>query len=163
MRVRSSQDDPAGYIQITRFKSVIAGLTTAKQNVGSATSLTGIVNGGLESIRSLLQEARATALIASDATKSASERDALDATIKQGIAEIDDLVRQTTFGGKALLDGTANFTFQTGPNAGDVTALKLEDSFYAKDLKVGNQGDAATVNWGTAPSVSTSASVVNAN
>jgi flagellin len=163
LRVRSSQDDPAGYIQITRFKSVIAGLTTAKQNVGSATSLTGIVNGGLESIRAQLQEARAVALIASDATKSASERDALDATIKQGIAEIDDLVRQTTFGGKALLDGTANFTFQTGPNAGDVTALKLEDSFYAKDLKVGNPGNAATVNWGNAPSVSTSASVVNAN
>jgi len=162
LRVRASQDDPAGYIQITRFKSVIAGLQTAKQNVGSAKSLTGIVNGGLESIRSLLQEARATALIASDATKSASERDALDATIKQNIAEIDDLVRQTTFGGKALLDGTANFTFQTGPNAGDVTVLKLEDSFYAKDLKVGNPGDAATVNWTNAPSVSTSASVVDA-
>ena len=54
LRVRSSQDDPAGYIQITRFKSVIAGLQTARQNVGSATSLTGIVNGGLESIRALL-------------------------------------------------------------------------------------------------------------
>jgi flagellin len=163
LRVRSSQDDPAGYIQITRFKSVIAGLQTARQNVGSAQSLTGIVNGGLESIRELLQEARATALVASDATKSASERDALDATIRQNISEIDDLVRQTTFGGKALLDGTANFTFQTGPNAGDVTVMKLEDSFYAKDLKVGNPGDAATVNWATAPSVSTSASVVNAN
>jgi flagellin len=162
LRVRSSQDDPAGYIQITRFKSVISGLQTAKQNVGSAQSLTGIVNGGLESIRSLLQEARATALIASDATKSASERDALDKTIKQGIAEIDDLVRQTTFGGKALLDGTANFSFQTGPNAGDVTVLKLEDSFYAKDLKVGNPGSAATVNWGNAPSVSTASSVVDA-
>ena len=163
LRVRSSQDDPAGYIQITRFKSVIAGLQTARQNVGSAQSLTGIVNGGLEAIRSLLQEARATALVASDATKSASERDALDATIRQNINEVDDLVRQTTFGGKALLDGTANFTFQTGPNAGDVTVMKLEDSFYAKDLKVGNPGDAATVNWTTAPSVSTSADVFNAN
>lgn len=162
LRVRSSQDDPAGYIQITRFKSVIAGLQTAKQNVGSAKSLTGIVNGGLESIRSLLQEARKTALVASDATKSASERDALDATIRQNIKEIDDLVRQTTFGGKLLLDGTANFIFQTGPNAGDVTALKLEDSFYAKDLKVGNPGSSATVNWTHAPSVSTSASVVDA-
>jgi len=162
LRVRSSQDDPSGYIQITRFKSVIAGLKTASQNVGSAKSLTGIVNGGLESIRAQLQEARAVALVASDATKSASERDALDATVRQGIAEIDDLVRQTTFGGQLLLDGTANFTFQTGPNAGDVTALKLEDAFYAKDLKVGNQGAAATVNWDTAPSVSTAASVVDA-
>lgn len=162
LRVRSSQDDPAGYIQITRFRSAISGLETAKQNVGSAKSVTGIVNGGLESIRSLLQEARKTALLASDATKGASERDALDATIRQTVSEIDDLVRQTTFGGKVLLDGTANFIFQTGPNAGDVTALKMEDSFYAKDLKVGNPGSAATVNWTNAPSVSTSASVVDA-
>jgi flagellin len=162
LRVKNSQDDPAGYIQITRFKSVIAGLTTAKQNVGSAKSLTGIIDGGLSSIRDLLQEARATALVASDATKSASERNALDATIRQNIQEIDDLVRQTTFGGKILLDGTANFTFQTGANAGDVTQLKVDDSFYAKDLKVGDPGSAATINWATTPSVSTSSSVANA-
>jgi flagellin len=162
LRVQTSADDPAGYIQITRFKSVIAGLQTAGQNVNSAKSLTGVVEGGLESIRSLLQEARGTALVASDATKGASERDALWNTVKQTIQEVDDLVRQTTFGGKALLDGTANFTFQTGANAGDVTTLKIEDSFFAKDLKVGSQGSAATVNWTNAPSVSSATGVVDA-
>jgi flagellin len=162
LKVQSSADDPAGYIQITRFKSVIAGLETATQNVNSAKSLTGIVEGGLESIRSLLQEARATTLTAADATKGASERDALWETVKQTVQEVDDLVRQTTFGSKLLLDGTANFIFQTGANAGEVTSLKLDDSFYAKDLKVGNQGDAASVVWTNAPSVSTAASVVDA-
>jgi len=163
LRVKTSADDPAGYIQISRFKSQISGLETASQNVSSAQSLTGVINGGLTSIKSLLEEARATALIASDATKGASERDALDSTIRQTLQEVDDLVRQTTFGGKTLLDGTANFTFQTGPNAGDVTVLKLEDSFYVKDIKVGNPGDAATVNWTHAPSVSSASGVVDAD
>jgi flagellin len=163
LKVKTSADDPAGYVQITRFKSIIAGMQTAKQNVTGAKSLTVIVDGGLTSIRELLQEARKTALLASDGSKSSSERDALDSTIRQTLKEVDDLVRQTTFGGKRLLDGTANFTFQTGPAAGDVTVLKIEDSFYAKDLKVGNPGDAATVNWGNAPSVSTAANVVDAN
>jgi len=162
LRVRNASDDPAGYIQITRFKSIIAGLQTAKQNVGSAKSLTGVANGGLEAIRSLLQETRSTALVASDGTKGASERDALWETVKQNIQEMDDMVRQTSFGGKRLLDGTANFSFQTGPQAGDVTIMKLEDSFYAKDMKVGNQGASATVEWTNAPSVSTAASVVDA-
>ncbi|MBN2208171.1 MAG: hypothetical protein JW759_02585 [Candidatus Coatesbacteria bacterium] len=149
LKVAKASDNPADYVISEMMNKTISGLTTAKVNVGNASNLVAVGEGGLKSIKDLLSEMRDTALTASDSTKSGAERSALSKTIAEQIKEVDAMVQQTTWGGRQLLNGAGLFDFQTGPSPGDVTAIKIDQSFYARELGVGSTGDAADVQWTT--------------
>lgn len=146
-RVSKASDNPADYVISEMMNKTISGLETAKVNVGNASNLVAVAEGGLKGIKDLLSSMRSTALTAADASKSGPERAALSKTIREQMKEIDDMVRQTTWGGKLLLNGAGLFNFQTGANPGDITAIKIDNSFYARHLGVGSTGDAAEVTW----------------
>ena len=149
LKVAKASDNPADYVISEMMNKTISGLSTAKLNVGNASNLVAVAEGGLKGIKDLLGEMRATALTASDSTKSGAERSALARTIGEQIKEVDDMVKQTTWGGRQLLNGAGLFNFQTGPSPGDITAIKIDQSFYARELGVGATGDAADVQWTT--------------
>lgn len=146
-KVSKASDNPADYVISEMMNKTISGLQTAQTNVGNASNLVSVAEGGLKGIKDLLSEMRATALTAADATKSGGERAALMQTVNEQMKEIDDMIRQTTWGGKQLLNGAGLFNFQTGANSGDVTSVKIDQSFYARDIGVGDTGDAAQVAW----------------
>jgi len=147
LKVATASDDPADYVISQMMDRTISGLTTAKANVSNASNLVSVAEGGLKGIKDLLGQMRSTALTASDSTKSGAERSALSKTIAEQIKEVDDMVKQTTWGGTQLLNGAGLFNFQTGPNPGDVTAINIDQSFYARELGVGSTGNAADVQW----------------
>jgi len=147
LKVSKASDNPADYVISEMMKKTISGLETAKINVGNASNLVSVAEGGLKGIKDLLSTMRSTALTASDASKTGAERAALSDTVKELMKEIDDMVKQTTWGGRPLLNGAGLFNFQTGPNPGDVTSIKIDQSFYARDTGVGETGDAAEVAW----------------
>jgi len=149
LKVSKASDNPADYVISEMMNKTISGLTTAKVNVGNASNLVAVAEGGLKGIKDLLSEMRATALTASDSTKSGAERSALARTIAEQIKEVDDMVKQTTWGRRQLLNGAGLFNFQTGPSPGDITAIKIDQSFYAREIGVGATGDAAEVRWTT--------------
>jgi len=149
LKVAKASDNPADYVISEMMNKTISGLSTAKVNVGNASNLVSVAEGGLKGIKDLLSEMRATALKASDSTKSGAERSALSKTIAEQMKEIDDTVRQTTWGGRQLLNGAGLFNFQTGPSPGDITSIKIDRSFYAREIGVGAAGDAAEVTWKT--------------
>ncbi|MBN1594042.1 MAG: hypothetical protein JW941_12435 [Candidatus Coatesbacteria bacterium] len=146
-KVSKASDAPADYVISQMMSKTISGLQTAKVNVGNAQNLVSVAEGGLTGIKSLLNEMRSTALTAADATKSGSERAALSQTVDEMMKEVDDMVKQTTWGGKALLNGAGLFNFQTGADVGDVTSIKINQSFYAREIGVGSTGDAAQATW----------------
>ena len=146
-RVQKASDNPADYVISQMMSKTIAGLGTARVNVGNASNLVSVAEGGLKGIKDLLGSMRATALTASDATKSGAEREALSGTIHEQMKEIDDMVRQTTWGGRQLLNGAGLFNFQTGANPGDTTSVKIDQSFYAREIGVSTTGAAAEVTW----------------
>ncbi len=149
LKVAKASDNPADYVISEMMNKTISGLSTAKVNVGNASNLVSVAEGGLKGIKDLLGAMRATALTASDSTKSGPERSALSKTIVEQMKEIDDTVRQTTWGGRQLLNGAGLFNFQTGPSPGDITSIKIDQSFYARETGVGATGDAAEVTWET--------------
>ena len=146
-KVSKASDAPADYIISQMMNRTISGLQTAKANVGNASNLVAVGEGGLTGIKNLLSEMRDTALTAADATKSGAERSALSQTVNEMMKELDDMVKQTTWGGKMLLNGAGLFNFQTGANPGDVTSIKIDQSFYAREIGVGLTGEAAQADW----------------
>jgi len=146
-KVSKASDAPADYVISQMMNRTINGLETAKVNVGNAQNLVSVAEGGLTGIKNLLNQMRSTALTASDASKSGSERAALSQTVDEMMKEVDDMVKQTTWGGEALLNGAGLFNFQTGANIGDLTSVKINQSFYAREIGVGATGDAAQADW----------------
>jgi flagellin len=146
-KVTKASDNPADYVISQMMGRTISGLQTAKVNVGNASNLVSVAEGGLKGIKDLLGEMRATSLTAADATKSGAERAALKQTIAEQMKEIDDMVRQTTWGGKQLLNGAGLFAFQTGANPGNTTSVKIDQNFFAREIGVGDTGPAAQVAW----------------
>lgn len=147
LKVAKASDNPSDYVISEMMSKTISSLSTAKLNVGNATNLVAVAEGGLKGIKDLLSEMRETALTASDSTKSGAERAALTRTFNEQMKEVDDMVKQTTWGGRQLLNGAGLFNFQTGPSPGDITSIKIDQSFYARELGVGDTGAAADVSW----------------
>jgi len=121
LRINSAKDDAAGLAISERFTSQIRGLNQAVRNANDGISLAQTAEGAMQEIGNNLQRIRELAVQSSNATNSASDREALNNEVQQLIAEIQRVSTQTDFNGQALLDGS--FTgqgFQVGANAGQV-------------------------------------------
>jgi flagellin len=150
LRINSAKDDAAGLAISERFTTQIRGLDVAVRNANDGISLAQTAEGAMVEIGSNLQRIRELAVQSSNATNSSSDRKALDAEVKQLVAEIDRVARQTNFNGTTLLDGTfAGALFQVGADAGqtiginalvDANADALGTSFFAGNYV----GDAAS-------------------
>ncbi len=150
LRINSAKDDAAGLAISERFTTQIRGLDVAVRNANDGISLAQTAEGAMVEIGNNLQRIRELAVQSSNATNSTSDRKALDAEVKQLVAEIDRVARQTNFNGTTLLDGTfAGALFQVGADAGqtiginalvDANADALGTSFFANNYV----GDAAS-------------------
>jgi len=120
LRVNSAKDDAAGLAISERMKAQSGGLTVAARNANDGISLAQTAEGALGKVGDMLQRMRELAVQSSNATNSASDRDALQAEVSQLSAEIDRVAKTTSFNGTKILDGSfAGGVFQVGANAGD--------------------------------------------
>ena len=119
LRINSAKDDAAGLAISERFTSQIRGLDQARRNANDGISLAQTAEGALQSSGDILQRIRELAVQSSNATNSASDRQALNAEVNQLTAELDRIAKTTEFNGSKLLDGSfGTATFQVGANAG---------------------------------------------
>ncbi|MDH0200050.1 flagellin [Comamonas aquatica] len=134
LRVNSAKDDAAGLAIAERMNTQVKGLTVASRNANDGISLAQTAEGALGKIGDMLQRQRELAVQASNATNSASDREALQAEVSQLTAEIDRVAKQTNFNGQKILDGSfAGAVFQVGANSGDnVTLGALVDTRSSK-------------------------------
>jgi len=120
LRVNSAKDDAAGLAISERMKAQSGGLTVAARNANDGISLAQTAEGALGKVGDMLQRMRELAVQSSNATNSASDRDALQAEVSQLSAEIDRVAKTTSFNGTKILDGSfAGGVFQVGANAGN--------------------------------------------
>ncbi|AMO35702.1 flagellin [Thauera humireducens] len=119
LRINSAKDDAAGLAISERFSAQIRGLDQARRNANDGISLAQTAEGALQSSGDILQRIRELAVQSSNATNSASDRQALNAEVNQLTAELDRIAKTTEFNGSKLLDGSfGTATFQVGANAG---------------------------------------------
>ncbi len=124
LRINSAKDDAAGLAISERFTTQIRGLNQAARNANDGISLAQTAEGALAEIGNNLQRIRELAVQSSNATNSSTDRDALQAEVKQLQSEIQRVASQTEFNGTKLLDGNfAGQAFQVGANAGQLITV----------------------------------------
>src|SRR5512133_3139206 len=120
LRINSAKDDAAGLAISERMSSRVRGLNVAARNANDGVSLAQTAEGSLGAIGDMVQRMRELAVQSSNATNSATDRNALQTEVAQLKLEIDRVAQSTTFNGTKLLDGSfTSAKFQVGANAGE--------------------------------------------
>ena len=124
LRVNSAKDDAAGLAISERMNSQVKGLNVAIRNANDGISLAQTAEGAMAEIGNNLQRIRELAVQSSNATNSATDREALQKEVSQLQAEIQRVATQTEFNGTKLLDGSfTGKAFQVGANAGQLITV----------------------------------------
>jgi flagellin len=135
LRINSAKDDAAGLAISERFTTQIRGLNQAVRNANDGISLAQTAESALGELTNNLQRIRELAVQSANATNSSSDRAALDAEVKQRIAEIDRIASQTSFNGQKVLDGSfGNAQFQIGANVGETISVSLNTGVRATQI-----------------------------
>ena len=163
LRINSAKDDAAGLAISDRMSSQIRGMNQATRNANDGVSMAQTAEGALSSSGEILQRIRELAVQSSNATNSASDRQALQTEVGQLSSELNRIAQTTTFNGQALLDGTmGTATFQVGADANQTiqaNGANFLTSTYG-DNRIEN--DAVAVN-GVAGASNAAASTISVN
>lgn len=161
LRINSAKDDAAGLAISDRMSSQIRGMSQAMRNANDGVSMSQTAEGALSSSGEILQRIRELAVQSSNATNSASDRQALQTEVGQLASELNRIAQTTTFNGQALLDGTmGTATFQVGADANQT--IQANGANFLTNTYGNNRiaNDAVQV---TAASLSTATSTLDVN
>ena len=162
LRINSAKDDAAGLAISERFTAQIKGLNQGVRNANDGISLAQTAEGALAEVTSNLQRIRELSVQSANATNSASDRTALQAEVKQLVAEIDRVASNTEFDGIKLLDGTfSNRSFQVGADVGQTISVASIDN--ASTSAIGAAFTATTTSAAAVNSTASTGSNVTVN
>ncbi|MFW6161399.1 MAG: flagellin [Planctomycetota bacterium] len=140
LRINRAADDPSGLAVAERQRAQIAGLNQAIENAERATSLVQTAEGALDEANSILVHMRELAVDAANVGVNDTAALAADqAEIDNALDTLDRIARDTEFGTKQLLDGSAanRVTFADGTNDtiyADISNSTLSTGSYSLQL-----------------------------
>jgi flagellin len=108
LRVNSAADDPSGLAISQSLATRVQGLDQGVQEIQNAGNALTVAEGAMSSIGSILQRMRALVVEARSDLLSTGDRDDLQSELDQLRLEIDRIAENTSFNGRALLDGSAS-------------------------------------------------------
>lgn len=117
LRINSAADDAAGLQISDRLESQILGLNQGNRNANDGISLAQTAEGALEEVTSMFQRVRTLSQQAANGSNTDTDRLAIQDEIRNLMAEVNRVAKDTTFGGQNLLDGTYKASFQVGADA----------------------------------------------
>jgi len=140
-RINSAADDPAGLAISTKMWARSEGLKTALSNIGDAKNLLAVAESGLGRLNDILNSMRTITEQAANDTNGTEERDIVKEQLASYAAQIDDIVNQTKWSDKQLINGdyedsTAALSFQTGADSGETTKLYGLVNMHALNLSL---------------------------
>ena len=122
-RINRAADDAAGLGISEKMRSQVSGLAQGQRNAQDAISLVQTAEGALGEVHSMLERVRDLRVQIGNGTLADSDKEAIGAEVSQIASEIDDILQNTEFNGKKLLDGNETFTFQVGANQDDTISM----------------------------------------
>lgn len=126
LRINSARDDAAGLAISNAFTSQIRGLNQAIRNANDGISLSQVAEGALAESTNILQRIRELSIQSANGTNSGTERAALQQEVSQLQSELNRIAETTSFGGRALLDGSfGTETFQVGSEANQTIGVSI--------------------------------------
>lgn len=129
LKVNHAKDNPAGIAIAKRMNSQINGLSIAGDNAGDGISVMETADGALGEIHAILQRMSELSVEAANGTKTDSDREVIDAEIKQLKDEIERIANSTDFNGQTLLDGTFDLRGYTSDS-------NLKVTYYSDEVPV---------------------------
>jgi flagellin len=137
-RINSAKDDAAGLAIAQKMTADVRGLAVAMRNAGDGISMAQTAEGAMGEVTNMLQRMRELSVQSANGTLTVTDRQAVQAEVKQLIGEIDNIGVRTNFNGLSLLDGSARgVRLQTGSRAGETVSFNVS-STRARDLGLGS-------------------------
>ena len=152
-RINSAMDDAAGLQIATRLKAQTSGMAVAMRNTQNSISMLQTAEGALNEVSNILVRMKDLATQAADASSSTDDKDAMQAEYDSLGAELTNIMTNTKFGGKELLDVTNGLfkdkvQFQIGASASETMELDLTAEFGASST-VKTKLEAASLKYKT--------------
>ena len=167
MRINSAKDDAAGLQISDRLTSQINGLNQGNRNASDGIALAQTAEAGMDEVSGMLQKIRTLAVQAANGTNTLADKQALSKEASSLATEISRIAKQTTYGGKTILQGlkddestiftkaantdvgkAGTVTLQVGSNKGDTISMQIGSMVFSKigsaaGLKTGDFAAAA--------------------
>jgi flagellin len=108
LRVNSASDDPSGLAIAESLASKVSGLDEGSRQIQTANNALTVADGAMATISDILQRMRALVVQARSGLESTADTGNIQAELSQLRLEIDRIAENTSFNGRALLDGSAS-------------------------------------------------------
>jgi flagellin len=108
LRVNSASDDPSGLAIAESLASKVSGLDEGSRQIQTANNALTVADGAMATISDILQRMRALVVQARSGLQSTADTSDIQAELSQLRLEIDRIAQNTSFNGRALLDGSAS-------------------------------------------------------
>ena len=130
-KVNHAKENPSGIAIAKRMNAQLKGLSQSKDNASTAVSVVSTAEGALTEIQSMIQRMNELSIQAATGTKTDSDRESLQAEIKELKEEIERMKNDTEFNGKKLLNGDCDLK-------GYADAKGIKVSYYSDETPVAN-------------------------
>ena len=108
LRVNSATDDPSGLAIAESLASKVSGLDEGSRQIQTANNALTVAEGAMTTIGDILQRMRSLVVQARSGLQSTADHANIQAELSQLRLEIDRIAQNTSFNGRALLDGSAS-------------------------------------------------------
>ncbi|MGN5232904.1 flagellin A [Aeromonas veronii] len=149
LRINSAKDDAAGLQIANRLTSQINGLNQGNRNANDGISVAQTAEGAMDEVTSMLQRMRTLAQQSANGSNNTDDRTALQQEYTQLMTEIDRVAKDTTFGGKQLLNGGYTGSFQVGADAAQTITFKMTSAFTISGIAGASKGNATIATQST--------------
>lgn len=106
LKITAAKDNPSGYAMGRRMNAQIGGISVATQNSNRGISIIETADGALTEVHDMLQRMNELAIKGAHGVLTSSDREMLNAEMKQLKAEVTRIATDTEFNGQPLLDGS---------------------------------------------------------
>ncbi len=130
-KVNHAKENPSGIAIAKRMNAQLKGLSQSKDNASTAVSVVSTAEGALTEIQSMIQRMNELSVQAATGTKIDSDRESIQAEIKELKEEIERMKNDTEFNGKKLLNGDCDLK-------GYADAKGIKVSYYSDETPVAN-------------------------
>jgi flagellin len=144
LRINSAMDDAAGLQIATRMDAQSRGMQAAMKNTQNGISMLQTAEGALGEVSNILLRMKDLATEGANGTASVDDKTAMQSEFDALGKEMGNIMKNTSFGGEALLDktngklGKATIDFQIGASAAEKMTVDLKTGLDLLDTALGN-------------------------
>ncbi|MBI4568186.1 MAG: hypothetical protein HY719_07300 [Planctomycetes bacterium] len=122
LRIQKASDDPGGLVLSEALRAQISGIKASQTSVARGSNLLSTADAALASVSNLLLNIKSSidSSIGADASTTAANQSAVDSAIQS----IENLRKNTTFGGRYLFNGQSSISVTSVNNASYLSTIK---------------------------------------